>query len=157
MSSVKLENDEWNQQLIDAYVRAQSITVPRDIRVVIFRLYDKARYFDKYNKERFEVSQGGTIIKAIGPSIHHHTEHTIYPSQNGFTTGTHTWSVKYLRHNGKRAYKDIGVATKKERLFWNGSWKLNETITVSVNMNTRIVKHFKAMLHHSVYRRNLAH
>ena len=88
----------------------------------------------------------------------------IYPSPNGFTQGTHTWSVSYTK--GERSVRSIGVTTLNMQWIskglgrynwttgsyydgtgasWNrvSDWRIGDIITVSVNIDAGIVDYYR--------------
>lgn len=170
MSSVGSAND-WYRFIIDNFINNQNriwkLIIPQDIHQSIFVFYDKRRYFDQYNENEFKLSSNDTRIIPNKTDSLRGCNYMIYPSPNGFTKGIHDWSVKYIGHNGDSSFeRSIGITTEINQTwistaaeanrcifdydthssYFDGAylddWSPNQTITVSLNMESRVVTYF---------------
>ena len=163
---------EWDRFIIDSFIENQNriwaLVIPKDINQSIFMFYDKRRYFDQFDENEFKLSSNGSIIIPNNTvTANRGSNYMIYPSPNGFTRGIHEWSVKYLSHNGYSHFeRSIGITSAINQTwistgvdanrclfdydtyssYFDGAylddWSPTKTITVSLDMNSRVVTYF---------------
>ena len=168
-------NDEADKQykmIIDNFIYNMNhiwrLNIPQVINECILMFYDKGRYFKEYNETKFNLSSNDRIITPNDEENKRGANYMIYPSPNGFTEGTHIWSVKYMKDNGHSYFeRSIGVTTElnqrwiskgfdankclfdddKYSSYFDGAflndWSCQQTILVSLNMDRRIVRYFR--------------
>ena len=94
------------------------------ITQIIYKFYPRLLRFNYYNKERFNVTEDGTIIR--GSQIAPCDAWTVFlesPDNKGFNTGIHYVSIKNINETATQCFRNIGIITERnEDIINNHSW-----------------------------------
>ena len=113
------------------------MNVDHGIYKMIHEFYPKLLRFKDYDIEKFQVTDNGTIIKALSYECYSATVYAESFGDEGFNKGVQYWSVKNIKDTGRKeftadtmgdgyCFHSIGVRSEKGSLIKTGSWWTNE-------------------------------